>query len=127
MMGITRESMGERHRPTAEKQAKFHLVISKIIEQENVVVNRDDLEEGYKELARELMVPVVQVKSYYSDHPEDQVSLRNGIMERKVFKMILDNAKVVEKDPPTAEEVAAARQQAAEKDMANFQDNVKNL
>lgn len=127
MMGITRDSMAERHRPTAEKQAKFHLVIGRIIEQEHIVVNREDLEQGYKELARDLMVPVAQVKSYYSDHPEEQFTLRNGIMERKVFQMIMDKANIVEKDPPTPEEVAAARKEAAEKDMDNFQDNVKNL
>lgn len=127
MMGVTRESIAERHRPTAEKQAKFHLVIGKIIEQEKIAVNKDDLEQGYQELARDLMVPVMQVKMYYSDHPEDQVTLRNGIMERKVFKMIMDKANIVEKDPPSADEVAAARKEAAEKDMANFEDNVKNL
>lgn len=127
MMGITRENMAERHRPTAEKQAKFHLVVGKIIEQENITVNKDDLEQGYQELARDLMVPVMQVKMYYSDHPEDQVSLRNGIMERKVFKLIMDKSAIIEKDPPTSEEIAAARKEAAEKDMANFADNVKNL
>lgn len=127
MMGVTRESISERHRPTAEKQAKFHLVIGKIIEQEKIIVIKEDLEQGYQELARDLMVPVMQVKMYYSEHPEDQVALRNGIMERKVFKIIMDKANIVEKDPPSAEEVAAARKEAAEKDMTNFEDNVKNL
>lgn len=127
MMGVTRESMAERQRPAAERQAKFHLVIGKIIEQEKVTVTKEDMDEGYRELARDLMVPEMQVKMYYSEHPEDQVSLRNGIMERKVFKMIMDKANIVEKDPPTAEEVAAARKEAAEKDMANFQDNAENL
>lgn len=127
MMGVTRESIAERQRPAAEKQAKFHLVIGKIIEQEKITVTKEDLDEGYRELARDLMVPEMQVKMYYSEHPEDQVSLRNGIMERKVFKMIMDKANIVEKAPPTAEEVAAARKEAAEKDMANLQDNAKNL
>lgn len=127
MMGITRESIAERHRPAAEKQAKFHLVVGKIIEQENVTVNKEDLDQGFQELARDLMVPVMQIKTYYSDHPEDQVSLRNGIMERKVFKLIMDDAHVVEKKPPTAEEVAEARKEAYDKDVENLAENAKNL
>lgn len=127
MMGITRESMADRYRGTAEKQAKFHLVVGKIIEQEGIVVTREDLDEGYKELARDLMVPVTQLKMYYSEHPEDQVALRNGLMERKVFKLIMDNADVVEKEPPTAEEIAKAREEAMKKDMENFEKDINMM
>ena len=50
-VGLTRESLMEKYRPTAEKQVRRHLILSKLVDQESLSLADEELEKGFQDMA----------------------------------------------------------------------------
>ena len=50
--GLTKEILVEEHRETAEKKVRRHLILGKIIDQENIELSDQQLEDGFAEMAQ---------------------------------------------------------------------------
>jgi trigger factor len=61
--GISRESLAEKYRETAEKQVRRQLILGKIIQQEKMELADEDLEKGFEEMAATYNQPVDVVKN----------------------------------------------------------------
>jgi trigger factor len=65
--GISKESLAEKYRETAEKQVRRQLILGKIIEQEKMVLADEDLEKGFEEMAASYNQPVDVIKGVYGN------------------------------------------------------------
>ena len=53
--GLTKEMLAEKHRETAEKKVRRHLILGKIIDQENLELSDQELEDGFTKWRRRLI------------------------------------------------------------------------
>jgi len=63
--GITRDKLSEQYRDLAVKQVKRHLILDKIINQEDLTLSDEDQDAGFQEMSDSMGQPVEQIKDYY--------------------------------------------------------------
>ena len=97
--GQTRESLAVKYRETAEKQAKRHILLNKIIEQEKLEISDEEMEAGFAGVAETLKQPADMVKQYYQANPQYQDMLRYSLLEKKAMNLIIDNGNIQEVVP----------------------------
>jgi trigger factor len=98
-VGLTREKLAETYRPTAEKQVRRHLILSKIIDQENLTLTDDELDKGFQEMADNFQQPVENIKGYYQQNKEGLEFFKHTLLEKKALKIIIDNGRISEVEP----------------------------
>ena len=100
MIGGDIKGMRDSMRPMAEQTVRSNILLSEIVHQENLNVTEEEVEQYKMELDKiKEMVDVEAVKS--------------DLKGRKAVKLIVDNAKPVEKEKKTAKK-AAKKEDAAE-------------
>ena len=97
--GQTRESLAGKYRETAEKQAKRHVLLNKIIEQEKLDISPEEFETGFAEVAGALRQPVDMVKKFYDSNPQQKDALKYSLLEKKAMKTLIDNSHIEEVAP----------------------------
>ena len=90
MMGGDVNTMRNAFRPTAEKQAKINVTLTKIIEEEGFTVSEDELAEEFEAMAKKYELTVEKVKEMV---PAEEV--KDTLLNRKVVKLIVDSAVAV--------------------------------
>ncbi|MCF8067812.1 MAG: trigger factor [Desulfobacterales bacterium] len=95
-LGLTRESIGEKYRETAENQVKRQVLLSKLIEQEKLEVSDEELEIGMKDLADKMNYPLEEIKKHYKQDKNKLEHLKQSLLERQALKMILESADIEE-------------------------------
>ena len=98
-VGLSREKLAENYRPTAEKQVRRHLILSKIIEQENLTLSDEALDQGFQEMADTYRQPVDQIKAYYNQNKNGLEFFKHTLLEKQALKIIIDNSVVKEVEP----------------------------
>ena len=90
MMGGDVNTMRNAFRPSAEKQAKINVTLTKIIETEGITVSDEDMAAEYEALAKQYELEVEKIKEMVNAE-ELKASLEN----RKAVKLIVDSAVAV--------------------------------
>ncbi len=98
-VGLTRESLMEKYRPTAEKQVRRHLILSKMVEQEGLELSDEELEKGFQEMADTYQQPVEHLKGYYQQNKEGLAFFKHTLLEKKALNLIIDKGQITEVDP----------------------------
>ena len=111
-IGITRESIAEKYRDTAVQQVKRHLLLGKLIDQENLTISDDELEEGLKEMADNFNQPLEHIKSYYDQNKDKIQYFKHTLLEKKAIKLIIDTGKIEDVEPQK-EEASAEKSESA--------------
>ena len=106
MMGGDMAAMRNAFRPTAEKQAKVNVMLSKIVEVEEIVVTEEEIAEEYEAVAKQYGIELEKVKTMV---PESE--LKAGIETRKAVKVIVDSAIATKPRKKKAAEPAAEPQE----------------
>jgi len=104
-IGLTRESIAEKYRDTAVKQVKRHLLLGKLIDQEDLTISDDELEDGLQEMATSFNQPLEQIKNYYDQKKKKIEYFKHTLLEKKAIKLIIDSSNI--------EEVEAQQEDAA--------------
>ncbi len=92
--GISRESLSEKYRGTAEKQVKRQMILGKIIEQEKLELTDDDLNKGFEQMAAVYNQPVEVVKGIY-EKSGDQIShFKHALLEKKAIGLIMERNQI---------------------------------
>jgi trigger factor len=107
-IGMTREGLAEQYRPTAEKQVRRHLILSKLIDQEKLELSDEELDQGFQEMADMYQQPVEHLKGYYNQNKEGLAYFKHTLLEKKVLKLIIDNGQVTETEPEGKSEAQEA-------------------
>lgn len=116
-VGLTKEVMKEKYRDVAEKQARRHLLLGKIIEQENVEMTDEEMDKAYEEMAGGMNASVDAIKNFFKMDARQLEYFKHSQLEKKAVDIIIENGSVVEVSPeeaqekPTDETDAAAAEQ----------------
>jgi trigger factor len=98
-LGLSREQLAEKHRETAVKQVKRHLLLNKLIEQEKLELSDEEMETAFEEMAKAFRQPANVLKTYYESNPEQLNFFKHALLEKKAIKLIIDNSTIIEKEP----------------------------
>ncbi len=93
-VGLTRDKLETEYRDVAKKQVRRHLLLSKIIEQENLEVGDEELNAEFEKLADTLKQPVDIIKQYYQSSPEKLDGFKHALLEKKAIDLIIEKAEV---------------------------------
>ncbi len=113
-VGITREGLAEKYRPTADKQVRRHLILNKIVEQENLTLSDDELELGFEEMAKVYQQPAEHLKGYYNQNKEGLALFKHTLLEKKALNLIIDNGQISEIEPTEKNEATETAKDEAE-------------
>lgn len=99
-MGLTRESIAEKYRDTAVKQVKRHLILEKIVDQENLTLSDEELQAGLQDMASAFQQPVEQIQAYYNQNSDKLDYFKQTLLEKRAVTLIIDNSVITEIEPP---------------------------
>ncbi|MBW2668868.1 MAG: trigger factor [Deltaproteobacteria bacterium] len=97
--GLTTESLAEKHRETAEKKVRRHLVLDKIIDQEELTLSDQELDAGFDEMAKTVNQPVEAIKNYYNKDQSNFEFFKHTLLEKQAIKLIIDSSTIEEIEP----------------------------
>lgn len=97
--GLTREGLMEKYRPTAEKQVRRHLILSKVVKQEALELTDAELDKGFQEMADNYRQPVEHIKGYYQQNQDGLAFFKHTLLEKKALKLIIDRGQIKEVEP----------------------------
>jgi trigger factor len=102
--GITRETISEEYRDTAEKQVRRHLILNKVIQQENMTLSDKDLDTGYEEMSQNFQQPIEEIKNFYKQNKDKLELFKQTLLEKNAIKLIIDNSLIEDKEPDAKQE-----------------------
>lgn len=98
-LGLSKEILSEKYRETAEKKVRRHLILGKIVEQEDMTLTDQELEDGFKEMAQTLNYPLEDIKNYYKQDEDKIEFFKHTLLEKKAVKLIIKNGTIEEVEP----------------------------
>ena len=99
MVGGDVKSMRDTMRPMAEQTVRTNILLSEIARQENIEVSDEEIEEELKKMAEQYKMELDKVKAAV-----DMDAVKSDLKGRKAVKLIVDNARAVEKTEEKTEE-----------------------
>ena len=102
-LGLTRDSLKVKYLDTAEKQVRRHLILGKIVKQEEMELSDEELEEGFQNIADAYQQPVDGIKGYYTSNPDKLEVFKHTLLEKKAIQLIIDNSQIEEVEPEATE------------------------
>ena len=93
MIGGDVKGMRDSMRPMAEQTVRSNILLSEIVHQENIDVTEEEVEEELKKLAEQYKMELDKIREMI-----DVEAVKSDLKGRKAVKLIVDNAKPVEKE-----------------------------
>lgn len=109
MIGGDVKGMRDSMRPMAEQTVRSNILLSEIVNQENIEVSDEEVEEELKKMAEQYKMELDKIKEMV-----DLDAVKSDLKGRKAVKLIVDNAKPVEKEKKTAKKEETAEAPAEE-------------
>jgi trigger factor len=103
-IGLSKEMLRTQYRDVAEKQARRHLILEKIITQEKLELTDEELEKSFAEMALGMNAPVDAVKNYFSMDPRQLDFYKHTQLEKKAVDLIIEKGSVTEVEPEAVAE-----------------------
>jgi trigger factor len=113
-MGLNRDMLKEQYRDVAEKQARRHLILDKIITQENLQLSDEELEKSFEEMARGMNASVEAVKNYMNMDPKQLEYYKQTQLEKKAVDLIIEKGSITEVEPEDAAESSKPKEEQKE-------------
>jgi trigger factor len=98
-VGLSRESMTQKYRDVAEKQARRHLILTKIVDQEKLHVTDEETESGIREMADTYQQPFEEIKKYFMAQQDRLVFFKETLLEKKAIQLIVSSSEIEEVAP----------------------------
>jgi trigger factor len=98
-LGLSKEILSEKYRDTAEKKVKRHLILGKIVEQEDMTLADQEMEDGFKEMAQTFNQPLEDIKNYYKQNEDKIEFFKHTLLEKKAVKLIIKSSTIEEVEP----------------------------
>ena len=120
MMGGDMSAMRNAFRPAAEKQAKVNVMLSKIIEVEEITVTDEDIAAEFEAMAKQYEMDVEKIKEMV---PAEE--LKSSIETRKAAKVIIDSAVATAPKKPRKKPAKKAEAKVEESAEAQAEEKVE--
>ena len=111
--GLSKDKLEEKYRDVAVKQVRRQLILSKIINQEELKLTEDETETGLKEMAQAYQQPVDSIKDYFQTDEDRFEFFKHALLEKKAIKLIMEHGDI--KEIPPEKEKNDAETEASEK------------
>ncbi len=98
-LGLSKEILSEKYRDTAEKKVKRHLILGKIVEQEDMTLADQEMEDGFKEMAQSFNQPLEDIKNYYKQNEDKIEFFKHALLEKNAVKLIIKSSTIEEVEP----------------------------
>ncbi|ACN13554.1 FKBP-type peptidyl-prolyl cis-trans isomerase (trigger factor) [Desulforapulum autotrophicum HRM2] len=105
-VGLSQDFLKTQYRGVAEKQARRHILLGKIIDQENLELTEDELEAGYAEMALGMNASVDAVKNFFKMDGRQLEYYKHTQLEKKAVRLIIEQGSVTEVAPEVETEVS---------------------
>ncbi len=102
--GLSPEILKTQYRDVAEKQARRHLILDKVITQESLELTEEELDKSFEEMALGMNAPVDSIKNYFKMDPKQLEYYTHTQLEKKAIDLIIEKGSVSEVEPKTAED-----------------------
>lgn len=102
-VGLSKEIMQEKYRDVAEKQARRHLILDKVITQEEMELSDDELDAGFEEMAQAMSATKDAIKNFFNMDPRQLEYYKHTQLEKKAIELIIEKSSVVEVTPEEAQ------------------------
>jgi len=103
-IGLSRESIAEKYRDTAVRQVKRHLILDKMIDQEGLSLEDDELDKGLAEMAESFGQPVENIQRYYSQSPDKLEYFKHTLLEKRAINLIVEHSEIEEVEGSEAQQ-----------------------
>jgi trigger factor len=80
-------------KPMAERRVRVRLILSRIADQENLVVDEAEMDAALARIAVNSRRDVVEIKKFYEEH-DLLGALRRTLLDDKTMKLLLDKAEI---------------------------------
>ena len=97
--GISRDKLSEQYRDLAVKQVKRHLILDKIIHQEDLTLSDEDKDAGFQEMSASMGQSAEQIKRYYEQNQEQLEYFKQALLEKQAISLIIENGTIEEVEP----------------------------
>ena len=97
--GLSPESIREKYKGVAEQQARRHILLAKIIDQEKIGLNDEELEAVWQAMGNAMGETVDAVKALSKKNPQHFENVKYYELENKAAALIIANSKITEVDP----------------------------
>jgi len=98
-LGLSKEILSEKYRETADKKVRRHLILGKIVEQEDMTLTDQEMEDGFKEMAQTFNQPLEDIKNYYKQNEDKIEFFKHTLLEKKAVKLIIKSSTIEEVEP----------------------------
>ncbi|OGB77139.1 MAG: hypothetical protein A2496_10875 [Burkholderiales bacterium RIFOXYC12_FULL_60_6] len=101
--GLSGDIIRTQYRDVAEKQARRHIILDKIITQAKLELTDEELEKSFQEMAIGMNAPVEAVKNYFN---RDQIQLayyKHTQLEKKAVDIIIEKGNLTDVEPGAAD------------------------
>ncbi|NOX35580.1 MAG: trigger factor [Deltaproteobacteria bacterium] len=102
--GLSKDMLRNKYRDVAEKQARRHLILDKIITQLDLELNDAELEKSFEEMALGMNAPVDAVKNYFKMDPKQLEYYKHTQLEKKAVDLIIEKGSITQVEPDTAKD-----------------------
>ncbi len=102
--GLSSEILKTQYRDVAEKQARRHLILDKVITQETLELTEEELDKSFEEMAVGMNTSIDAIKNYFNMDPKQLEYYTHTQLEKKAIDLIIEKGSVSEVEPKTAEE-----------------------
>ncbi|OQX17741.1 MAG: trigger factor [Desulfobulbaceae bacterium A2] len=103
--GVDREALAEAQRPVAEKRVRGDFILKKIAELEQITLQNEDMDRGFKRIAAQYNMTVDEVRKYFRRR-EETLPLMHELLNEKVLALLKQEASMVDPAPAEAEATA---------------------
>lgn len=98
-VGLTKEGLEEKYRPTAKKQVRRFMIMEKLIEQESLSLSDEEMDQGLQDLADTTGQPIEKVKEHFDQKMGRLEYLERALLEKKALKLIMESSQIMTVEP----------------------------
>ncbi|EIM62123.1 trigger factor [Desulfobacter postgatei] len=102
-VGLSRELMQEKYRYVAEKQARRHLILDKMIAQEKIELSDEELDASFEEMAQAMSATKDAIKNFFNLDQRQFEYYKHTQLEKKAIDLIIEKSSVIEVTPEDAQ------------------------
>ncbi len=113
--GLSGDIIRTQYRDVAEKQARRHIILDKIINQAKLELTDEELENSFQDMAVGMNAPVEAIKNYFNRDQTQLAYYKHTQLEKKAVDIIIEKGSLTDVEPGAADDVKTETDEASGK------------
>ncbi|WP_136807606.1 trigger factor [Desulfosediminicola flagellatus] len=111
--GLSKEKLAEQNADVAAKRVRGDFILKKIGEVEEIKVEDEDMERGFKRIGDQYNMTVAKVKEFFQSR-DDLLPFMNELLNEKILHFLKEQAVMVAEKPVPAEDAEKKEEESEE-------------